>query len=168
LDGALAGAPGTLQALAPAVRTRLAAIERADGTRVSRIHGDYHLGQLLAERAGGFVVIDFEGEPARTLDERRQVASPLRDVAGMLRSFDYAARTAERGRRAAGFDPEAWLSQARSAFLGAYGAIGPNEDSLLAAFELEKACYEVRYEANNRPDWLWLPVAAVQRLGSPP
>ncbi|HEX7197339.1 MAG TPA: hypothetical protein VF364_10975, partial [Candidatus Limnocylindria bacterium] len=128
----------------------------------SRVHGDYHLGQLLARSDGGFSVIDFEGEPARPLEERRQPGSPMRDVAGLLRSLDYAARTAERA--SPGFDAAAWLAEARGAFLGAYGAIGPAEASLLTAFELEKACYEVRYEANNRPDWLWLPLAAVERL----
>lgn len=75
----------------------------------------------------------------------------------MLRSLDYAARTAAP-------DPDAWLPSARSAFLDAYGRVTPSEAALLAAFELEKACYEVRYEAANRPSWLWLPLAAVERL----
>ena len=153
-------------ALAPAVTARFAdTFGSATGAaRVSRIHGDYHLGQLLARADGGFSVIDFEGEPARPLAERRAPSSPLRDVAGMLRSLDYAARTAER--TTPGFDAEGWLARARSAFLAAHGGIGPNEAGLLAAFELEKACYEVRYEAGNRPDWLWLPLAAVERLAS--
>ena len=129
---------------------------------VSRIHGDYHLGQLLARTDGGFSVIDFEGEPARPLAERRAAGSPLRDVAGMLRSLDYAARTAQSERRS--FDADGWLSTARRALLDAYGRIGSADAPLLAAFELEKACYEVRYEASNRPDWLWLPLAAVERL----
>ena len=149
-----------LVTLAPAIRARFADAfgSAAGGASVSRIHGDYHLGQLLARPDGGFSVIDFEGEPARPLEERRRPGSPLRDVAGMLRSFDYAARTAERqGDLAAG----GWLGAARSAFLDAYG--GTNA-GLLAAFELEKACYEVRYEASNRPDWLWLPMSAVERL----
>jgi trehalose synthase-fused probable maltokinase len=133
---------------------------------VSRIHGDYHLGQLLARPDGGFSVIDFEGEPARPLEERREASSPLRDVAGMLRSLDYAARTAEAGAHAPQFDADRWLGQARSAFLGAYGDIGPDQRGLLDAFELEKACYEVRYEASNRPSWLWLPLAAVERLAA--
>jgi len=129
----------------------------AGTTPVSRIHGDYHLGQLLARSDGGYSVIDFEGEPARPLAERRRPTSPLRDVAGMLRSFDYAARTA-----AGDAETAASLGEARAAFLDAYG--GPADDALLAAFELEKACYEVRYEANNRPDWISLPLAAVARL----
>ena len=152
--------------LAPRIRARFAdTFGSATGeARVSRIHGDYHLGQLLARRDGGFSVIDFEGEPARPLRERRQPSSPLRDVAGMLRSLDYAARTATAGRHAAGFHADAWLADARAAFVEAYGEIGAGERSLLDAFELEKACYEVRYEANNRPSWLWLPLAAVERL----
>ncbi len=157
-----------LVALGPAIRARFAdAFGRASGSaRVTRIHGDYHLGQLLATPAG-FLVIDFEGEPARPLVERRAHASPLRDVAGMLRSLDYAARSAAAGAHAARFDADAWLEQARTAFTGAYGAIGPPEAALLEAFELEKACYEVAYEANNRPAWRWLPLAVVARLAVP-
>jgi predicted trehalose synthase len=129
---------------------------------VSRIHGDYHLGQLLTRPDGGYSVIDFEGEPARPLAERRLPSSPLRDVAGMLRSLDYAARTV--AAEADAFDAQAWLGRARNAFLAAYGGVGHDEQSLLDAFELEKACYEIRYEAGNRPGWLWLPLAAVERL----
>jgi maltose alpha-D-glucosyltransferase/alpha-amylase len=128
-----------------------------------RVHGDYHLAQVLIAE-NDFRIIDFEGEPARPLAERRAPSSPLRDVAGMLRSLDYAARTAERTQP--GFDAEAWLPQARSAFLAAHGGIDPRDAGLLAAFELEKACYEVRYEASNRPEWLWLPLAAFERLAS--
>ena len=152
--------------LAPRITARFAdTFGSATGeATVIRIHGDYHLGQLLARHDGGFSVIDFEGEPARPLAERRDPSSPLRDVAGMLRSLDYAARTAEAGAHAPGFDADAWLTDARSAMLEAYGGIGADQRGLLDAFELEKACYEVRYEANNRPSWLWLPLAAVARL----
>jgi maltokinase len=151
-------------ALAPALTARFAdTFGSATGeARVSRIHGDYHLGQLLARSDGGFSVIDFEGEPARPLPERREPGSPLRDVAAMLRSLDYAARTA--GRALTTFDGDAWLAAARAALVVAYGGIGDAEEGLLEAFELEKACYEVRYEASNRPDWLWLPLDAVERL----
>ncbi|MGQ0608717.1 MAG: phosphotransferase [Chloroflexota bacterium] len=162
---AVSGEPhDRLVALAPAVTARFAdTFGSATGeARVSRIHGDYHLGQLLARTDGGFSVIDFEGEPARPLAERRQPGSPLRDVAGMLRSLDYAARSAQRATQT--FDAEQWVREARDSFIGAYGAIGPSEASLLEAFELEKACYEVRYEANNRPEWLWLPLGAIDRL----
>ena len=165
VDGA---AHDLLVALAPSLTARFADTFGAVSgrTAVSRVHGDYHLGQLLWRAEGGFSVIDFEGEPARALAERRAPASPLRDVAGLLRSLDYAARTAEAGSHAAGFEAEAWLAEARGAFLAEYGGIGPDEAGLLEAFELEKACYEVRYEANNRPDWLWLPLAAVERLAA--
>ena len=150
--------------LAPAVTARFAdTFGSATGeARASRIHGDYHLGQLLARTDGGFSVIDFEGEPARPLAERRQPGSPMRDVAGLLRSLDYAARTAARDVPA--FDAEDWLARAREAVIGAYGSISATEAGLLQAFELEKACYEVRYEASNRPDWLWLPLAALERI----
>jgi trehalose synthase-fused probable maltokinase len=151
-----------LEELAPAIAERLAAIQDAGTARATRIHGDYHLGQLLRTERG-FAVIDFEGEPARALAERRRPASPLRDVAGMLRSLDYAARTAQHD-GAIGVEPDAWLADARAAFLSAYGGLPPGGEGLLAAFELEKACYEVRYEANNRPDWTWLPLAALERL----
>jgi trehalose synthase-fused probable maltokinase len=154
-----------LDEMLPRIRARMAEsfgdIERV---RVTRIHGDYHLGQLL-RTPGGYVVIDFEGEPARPLAERRAPAPPERDLAGMLRSFDYAARTAERGARG-GFEADAWLARARSAFLEAYAAAAPAspDPRLVAAFELEKACYEVAYEAANRPDWTWLPLEALARL----
>jgi trehalose synthase-fused probable maltokinase len=156
-------AHGTLVALAPRVTASFAdSFGSASGaTRVSRVHGDYHLGQLLVRAGGGISVIDFEGEPARPLAERRRPASPLRDVAGMLRSLDYAARTAE---RSSALDADAWLRRARPAFLEAYGVIDATDAALLVAFELEKACYEVRYEASNRPNWLWLPLSAVERL----
>ncbi len=148
-----------LERIAPAVSARFASgfgFATRDAV-VTRIHGDYHLGQVLARADGGFCVIDFEGEPARPLAERRLPSSPMRDVAGMLRSLDYAARTAE---PTSPITAITWLPEAREAFLGAYGASGPMVD----AFELEKALYEVRYEAGMRPDWLWLPMAAVERL----
>jgi maltokinase len=152
--------------LAPALRARFAdTFGAATGAAtVSRVHGDLHLGQLLRRQDGGFSVIDFEGEPARPLAERRAPSSPLRDVAGLLRSLDYAARTVERENGA--LDAEGWLRDGRAALLAGYGGIGPDEGPLLDAFELEKACYEVRYEAGNRPEWLWLPLAALRRLAA--
>ena len=147
--------------LAPGAGDAFEAIRRASGALSSRIHGDYHLGQLLVTESG-FAIIDFEGEPARSLAQRRAPASPLRDVAGMLRSLDYAARTAEREH--GGVDLSAWLDDARAAFLTAYGDVA--DPDLLRAFEIEKACYEVRYEANHRPDWLWLPLEALERLAA--
>jgi trehalose synthase-fused probable maltokinase len=167
LEGALAVVSGDarqrLQAVAPAIRDRLGAIRVAGDAQATRIHGDYHLGQLL-RMATGFKVIDFGGEPARPVAERREPSSPLRDVAGMLRSLDYAAQVAA---RAGGFEePAAWLPEAREAFLSGYGGVSGRHQQLLDAFEVEKACYEVAYEANNRPDWVWLPVGALEHLAS--
>ena len=159
LDSALAAAPQRLSSVADRVRSAFEAMSAAPGAWSSRIHGDYHLGQLLVTDQG-FVVTDFEGEPARPLEERRRPASPLRDVAGMLRSLDYAARTVQRTQP--DFDADGWLDAARGAFLTAYGE--PADPALLRAFELEKACYEVRYEANFRPDWIWLPLEAIERM----
>jgi predicted trehalose synthase len=140
------------------------------GGRLIRHHGDYHLGQTML-RDAGWVILDFEGEPARSLLDRRRKRSPLRDVAGMLRSFAYAASASEllRGVPA----PEGWEEQARSAFLDAYfdavdSTLLPAGQAaiskLLAIFELEKAVYELRYELNNRPDWVPIPVAGIARL----
>ncbi len=140
------------------------------GGRVIRTHGDYHLGQtMLTDR--GWVVLDFEGEPARSLPERRLKRSPLRDVAGMLRSFSYAAAGS---RILRGVDaPEGWEDRARGVFLEGYferaepSLLPPGEAptrQLLAVFELEKAVYELRYELNNRPDWVPIPVAGILRL----
>ena len=167
LGGALSALSGqALEALlkvAPAIRERLGAILVAKGARATRIHADYHLGQLL-RTATGFKVIDFGGEPARPVSERREPSSPLRDVAGMLRSLDYAAQVAA---RTGGLgEPAAWLVEAREAFLSGYGDVSARDRLLLEAFEIEKACYEVRYEANNRPDWVWLPVGALQHLAN--
>jgi trehalose synthase-fused probable maltokinase len=153
------------------VRERLQALSATGaGGRVIRTHGDLHLGQtMLTER--GWVILDFEGEPARPLPERRLKRSPLRDVAGMLRSFSYAAAGSRilRGAEA----PEGWEAQARQAFLDGYRErvdrflLPPGQDAidrLLAVFELEKAVYELRYELNNRPDWVGIPVAGIARL----
>jgi maltokinase len=140
------------------------------GGRVIRTHGDYHLGQtMLAER--GWVILDFEGEPGRPISQRRLKRSPLRDVAGMLRSFSYAAAGSRilRGTPA----PEGWEDRARETFLDGYfeavdpGLLPPGEDptrKMLAIFELEKAVYELRYELNNRPDWVAIPTAGIVRL----
>jgi len=156
----------TLDRLAGGIRNRIeGAFGAAHQARVMRVHGDYHLGQLLAAE-DGYRIIDFEGEPARPLGERRAPQPPERDVAGMLRSLDYAARTAQHGRHAPAFDAERWLADARRAFLASYvdGAPLALNRSLLAGLEVEKACYEVRYEAANRSDWVWLPLEALARL----
>jgi trehalose synthase-fused probable maltokinase len=140
------------------------------GGRVIRTHGDYHLGQtMLSDR--GWVILDFEGEPARPLPERRLKRSPLRDVAGMLRSFSYVT-AGSRLLRGVEVSPD-WEDRAREVFLAGYydradpALLPPGEAptrQLLAVFELEKAVYELRYELNNRPDWVSIPVAGILRL----
>jgi maltose alpha-D-glucosyltransferase/alpha-amylase len=149
------------------------ASDRTSATR-TRVHGDYHLGQVLVAR-NDFIITDFEGEPARTIEERRGKQSPMKDVAGMLRSFDYAMHSAL-------FDvlterPDAdsrlvaaarlWRQQAELAFLDGYDAVAREHGiassrddgrGLLELFVLEKAVYELRYEIDNRPDWVRIPV----------
>jgi trehalose synthase-fused probable maltokinase len=152
------------------VRERLRIRSHVGATgRVIRHHGDYHLGQVLWADED-WVVIDFEGEPARGLTERRRKRSPLRDVAGMLRSFAYAASASELERGVK--PPDDWEERARAEFLAGYleevdSSIipaGQAFDRLLALFELEKAVYELRYELDNRPDWVRIPVAGIMRL----
>ena len=153
------------------VRDRLQLLSHVGARgKLIRTHGDLHLGQTMLSD-DGWVVLDFEGEPARPLIERRRKRSPLRDVAGMLRSFAYAASASDmqRGHPA----PEGWEERAREAFLGGYlervdpALVPPGEGAtrtMLSIFELEKAVYELRYELNNRPDWVGIPVAGIARL----
>jgi trehalose synthase-fused probable maltokinase len=152
------------------VRERLRLLTNLGGAgRVIRHHGDFHLGQTLWAD-GDWVILDFEGEPARSLPERRRKRSPLRDVAGMLRSFAYASSAAmlQRGIE----PPPAWEARARAEFLDGYREtvdpllvpIGASMDKLLIVFELEKAVYELRYELNHRPDWVKIPVAGIVRM----
>ncbi len=149
----------------------------ADGGIKTRYHGDYHLGQVLVT-GHDFVIIDFEGEPARSFAERRAKGSPLRDVAGMLRSFSYARwsalrRVSANGAVAARFADAAheWERATRAAFLQAYAtsqatgaAHGASNADLLSLFELEKALYELRYEINNRADWTAVPLLGILAL----
>jgi maltose alpha-D-glucosyltransferase/alpha-amylase len=147
----------------------------------TRHHGDYHLGQVLISK-NDFIITDFEGEPERPVEERRRKHSPIRDVAGMVRSFSYAAG-AGLGRAVESTEDEAklaplaadWETQVRGVFLTAYeetarqtGIYATEADfrALLALFELEKALYELRYELNNRPDWVRWPLAGIKRLVS--
>ncbi len=163
-------AAGLLRREQEILRRHAALMEHPINARRIRIHGDYHLGQVL-DTGSDFVIIDFEGEPGRPLNERRIKHSPLRDVAGMLRSFDYAAHAAfaQRDERA-----EAWVECVSGAFLSAYlatakgASILPASDQerrmLLDVCLLEKAVYEVCYELNNRPDWVAIPLRGITRI----
>jgi maltokinase len=149
------------------VREQLRMLTHAGSVgKTIRTHGDYHLGQTMwNDAASDWVILDFEGEPARSLTERRRKRSPLRDVAGMLRSFAYLGIAAE--------GPSDFEDQARATFLEGYldtvdSALLPSGqaaiDRLLSVYELEKSVYELRYELDNRPDWVTIPVAGIQRL----
>jgi maltose alpha-D-glucosyltransferase/alpha-amylase len=149
----------------------------AKGAPCTRIHGDYHLGQVLVT-AGDVIIIDFEGEPTKPLSDRRSKMSPMRDVAGMIRSFDYAAGMVEReGRLAAGGPGHArahvlldrFREVAQDAFLIGYEegrghSLTGKERQLITAFAIEKAAYEIAYEAANRPDWIDIPLRGFAAL----
>ncbi|MFI2431091.1 maltokinase [Streptomyces sp. NPDC018693] len=166
LDAAAQAVP-TLRPYAPALRTAYTALAdlAAEGRTwtAQRVHGDLHLGQVLRAPSGEWTLIDFEGEPARPLAERRMPQPIERDVAGMLRSFDYAAYSA---------DPPApdWATACRAAYCSGYAEVSgtdPRTDPvLLRAYETDKAVYEVVYEARHRPDWLPVPLSAIRRLAS--
>jgi maltose alpha-D-glucosyltransferase/alpha-amylase len=156
--------------------------DRIDARRI-RCHGDYHLGQVLFT-GKDFVIIDFEGEPERPVSERRIKASPLRDVAGMLRSFHYVAHAALRGKTPTLFVGNVaisnetwaafWYTWTSATFLQSYfanaepGSFLPSGSThrrtLLGAYLLEKALYELRYELNNRPDWVKIPLEGILQL----
>ncbi len=169
LDGVLAQVP-ELSPHADAVRAVYDEVRGLDGSvPLQRVHGDLHLGQVL-HSVTGWVLIDFEGEPMAPLAARLAPASTLRDVAGMLRSFDYAANYIPLGDA----DPEqhtaatqAWTTRNQDAFCDGYAQAAPDprgQAVLLRAFELDKAVYEVNYEYANRPLWLPIPLAAIARL----
>jgi maltokinase len=147
------------------VREQLRMLTHAGSSgKAIRTHGDYHLGQTMWAE-DDWVILDFEGEPARSLTERRRKRSPLRDVAGMLRSFAYLA--------IASGGADEWEEQARSRFLEGYLETVDQSllpvgqaaiDRMLAVYELEKSVYELRYELDNRPEWVSIPVAGIHRL----
>ena len=165
-------------ALQDSLLSRIGAQEMQAGTGLkTRIHGDFHLGQVLVT-ANDFVLIDFEGEPARSFEERRAKDSPLRDVAGLLRSFNYVRwsalkRVAQDADELARLEPAVleWEHATRAAFLAAYAntlalfePVMPVDAGLLALFELDKALYELRYEINHRVDWVQVPLRGVLTL----
>ena len=152
----------------------------APGSARIRVHGDYHLGQVLGVEEGDFVILDFEGEPARPLAARKRKESPIKDVVGMVRSFDYAAYAGlfAAGDRADRLVPwaELWSLWAGSAFVAAYlrevrgadPALVPDDpealEALVTAYTLEKATYELHYELNNRPTWVRIPLSGIANL----
>ncbi len=147
-----------------------------------RIHGDLHLGQTLRTSLG-WKLVDFEGEPAKPLAERRLPDSAWRDVAGMLRSFDYAAQSVVKDLHSAdapgpqiSYRAREWLERNRTAFLEGYverrvegggDSLSPAEEAMIDAYEADKAVYEVIYEARNRPSWVDIPLQAIDRIGAP-
>ncbi len=170
LDRAAADVP-ELAVHVPALREAFDAVAAVPPPlTVQAVHGDLHLGQVL-RTVTGWLLLDFEGEPAASVTERAALRSPLRDVAGMLRSFDYAAQ-----QLLVGSDPDEasilrttqWAHRNRAAFCEGYAAVAgrdPREDAvLLRALELDKAVYEVGYEHANRPDWTLVPLSSIARI----
>ena len=180
-------AKGMLARLASAVEKVPALAERApvieavydrlsltcDELPVQRIHGDLHLGQSM-RTVDGWKLLDFEGEPARPLAERTALDSPLRDVAGMLRSLDYAAHTLgldHAPRPQIQYRAVEWVTRNSSAFCDGYAEVSSDpraERALLRAYELDKAVYEAAYEQLNRPSWVPIPLGALDRMLSEP
>jgi maltokinase len=172
LDAAMRVVP-ELAPYAEALRAKFHAItDVKDEVIVQRVHGDFHLGQTL-RTVKGWKILDFEGEPAKSLSDRVSLDSPLRDVAGMLRSFEYAAGStlASFGNRQhLAYRAQEWSQRNRKAFLSGYAATtGQDLDGqklLLDAYEADKAVYEAVYEVRNRPGWLDIPLRAIERLAA--
>jgi maltokinase len=159
---------------AAGLRDLFAAVGSIEHGAIQRVHGDLHLGQTL-RTSKGWKIVDFEGEPAKPLAERVLPDSPWRDVAGMLRSFDYAPRVAAMTASTGGDDGEEqrafraaeWSARNQTAFLEAYAGhvLTADEQTLLTAYVADKAVYECVYEARNRPTWLSIPMAALSAIG---
>jgi len=172
LEAALVVVPD-LAEQAPALRELFDAVGAVPGGAVQRVHGDLHLGQTL-RTAKGWKIVDFEGEPAKPLAERTHPDSPWRDVAGMLRSLDYAPRVASMTAAAADdfgtqqrlYRAAEWSARNQAAFLEAYVGreLTADEHTLLTAYVADKAVYECVYEARNRPAWLGIPLAALGHI----
>lgn len=157
-----------LERFVPLVDAVMRAAAEVRWPPMQRIHGDYHLGQVLHSDERGWILLDFEGEPMRPLAARQLPDQWIRDVAGMLRSFDYCGGSFEHADPTEGASARAWVSVTQAAFLDGYAATAGDDPrghgALLTAFELDKAMYEVVYEARNRPDWVSIPLAAIDRL----
>lgn len=178
LDAAVAVVP-ELAEIRDTLATRFAAIADATGAPAHRVHGDLHLGQTLRTSLG-WKLVDFEGEPAKDLAERRLPDSPWRDVAGMIRSFDYAAATmvrdlggSEEETAETGHRGSTWTAHTTTAFLAGYTELrgtpmSDTEAALMRAYIADKAVYEVVYEARNRPTWVPIPLAALAALAKGP
>ena len=172
LDAALPVAP-QLADFEPALRAAYDAVAQLPGSEVQTVHGDLHLGQTL-RTVKGWKIVDFEGEPARPLAERLLPDSRWRDVAGMLRSFDYAPRVASMiagahntdGEEQRAYRAREWAVRNRAAFLSAYAGreLEVDERTLLDAYVADKAVYEAVYEVRNRPDWVSIPLEALAEV----
>jgi maltokinase len=173
LDAALEVVP-ELAEHADALRSAYSRLREVDDVEVQQIHGDLHLGQTLRTSLG-WKIVDFEGEPAKPLHERLKPDSTWRDVAGMLRSFDYVPRVVERqfaedhheGTEQRAYRAEEWAHRNRNHFLTAYagGSLDDDQHALLDAYVADKAVYETVYETRNRPTWVGIPLEAVARIG---
>ncbi|MGY2702760.1 maltokinase N-terminal cap-like domain-containing protein [Nocardioides sp. HB32] len=178
MDARLDNALTVVAGLAPyeaGLRAAYSRLREIDGMEVQQIHGDLHLGQTLRTSLG-WKIVDFEGEPAKPLAERLRPDSTWRDVAGMLRSFDYVPHVVERqfaedqpeGVDQRAYRAEEWAHRNRNHFLTAYaeGGLDDEERVLLDAYVADKAVYETVYETRNRPTWVGIPLEAVARIGA--